>query len=272
MTRLIDTLPEPERVLDKKVIVLSRSRVGTFSLYQALKMLGYKPYHMYECVMGGTTQMMLFREALRCKYLGGGKPYGKAEFDKWFANYDTIVEIPQFFTEEFIRYYPDAKFILTEREMASWTRSMTNTAVPVFTSMHKFPMNVMGKIDSFMLGFVALHLTLEEVVYNGRGCNDAEGVRLSEADTRRVSKEAKTLARKDRLLVCRLEDGFGWEQICPFLEKDIPSEKYPKGNAPEQFKALLGEITAPAFRKASLMVLTAVLVPTAAAGWWYWQS
>lgn len=43
---------------------------------------------MYEVVNGGITHMNLFEEALRCKYLGAGKPYGKAEFDKWLANYD----------------------------------------------------------------------------------------------------------------------------------------------------------------------------------------
>jgi hypothetical protein len=32
--------------------------------------------------------MALFKEAVRSKYLGAGKPYGKAEFDKWLAEYD----------------------------------------------------------------------------------------------------------------------------------------------------------------------------------------
>lgn len=62
--------------------------VGTFSMYQSFQMLGYRPYHMYECVMGGATQMDLFSEAIRCKYYAEGKPYGKAEFDKWLANFD----------------------------------------------------------------------------------------------------------------------------------------------------------------------------------------
>lgn len=51
-------------------------------------MLGYKAYHMFEVIWGGPLQMALFEEALRCKYLDGGKPYGKAEFDKWLAEYD----------------------------------------------------------------------------------------------------------------------------------------------------------------------------------------
>lgn len=57
-------------------------------MYQAFLMLGYKPYHMYECVMRGVTHLDLCREAMRNKFLGEGKPYDKADFDKWFANYD----------------------------------------------------------------------------------------------------------------------------------------------------------------------------------------
>jgi hypothetical protein len=51
-------------------------------------MLGYRPYHMYEVVSGGVTQMSILEEAVNAKYNGIGKPYGKAEFDKWFADYD----------------------------------------------------------------------------------------------------------------------------------------------------------------------------------------
>lgn len=50
-------------------------------------MLGYRSYHMYEVVQS-TAHMGIFEEALNAKYFGVGKPYGKAEFDKWFADYD----------------------------------------------------------------------------------------------------------------------------------------------------------------------------------------
>jgi hypothetical protein len=57
---------------------------------------------MYEVVGNGATHMDLFDEALRCKYLGAGKPYGKADFDKWLANYDVRVNpiTPSFNTRE----------------------------------------------------------------------------------------------------------------------------------------------------------------------------
>jgi hypothetical protein len=43
---------------------------------------------MFEVITHGVPHLQLFDEAMRCKYSGAGKPYGKAEFDKWLANYD----------------------------------------------------------------------------------------------------------------------------------------------------------------------------------------
>ncbi|GAW27043.1 putative NAD dependent epimerase protein [Rosellinia necatrix] len=268
MSRLIDTLPAPKQVREKKVIVLSRSRVGTFSLYQALGMLGYKPYHMAEVVKGGPTQMGLFEEALRCKYLGAGKPYGKAEFDKWLAEYD--VEIPQFFTEEFIKFYPNAHFILTERSLESWTRSMKNTAVPMFTSTRTFPLSVISKLDSFVEAFCSLHVVLETVCYHGKMCDSEEGTKASEGDTLQLAEKAKALAPSDRLLVAKLEDGFGWEQICPFLGHPIPETRYPRGNAPEEFKKMGDELLGPRILRAGIMALSTALVPVLGVGAWYY--
>lgn len=51
-------------------------------------MLGYRPYHLYEVIGGGVTQMSILEEAVKAKYNGVGKPYGKPEFDKWLADYD----------------------------------------------------------------------------------------------------------------------------------------------------------------------------------------
>lgn len=53
-------------------------------------MLGYKPFHSKQVFdVDDTTNMKVFEEALRSKYLDdSAKPYGKAEFDKWFAQHD----------------------------------------------------------------------------------------------------------------------------------------------------------------------------------------
>ncbi|KAI1368235.1 hypothetical protein F5Y08DRAFT_279762 [Xylaria arbuscula] len=270
MSRLIDRLPAPEKVREKKVIVLSRSRVGTFSLYQALQLLGYKSYHMAESVERGILHMAMLEEALRCKYLGAGKPYGKPEFDKWLADYEAVVEIPQYFAEEFIEFYPKAHFVFTERSLGSWTKSMNNTAIPMLIATRSLPLSAIRKIDSFVDGFCSLHGTLEEVIYHNKTCQSEEGIELSKQDTVELAKKVKALSPRGRLLVAKLEDGFGWEQLCPFLGAPIPKTRYPRGNAPQEFQRLANEVLMPRIRRAGLVAVSAVLIPALSVGIWYY--
>ncbi|KAL7918417.1 hypothetical protein ACQKWADRAFT_304191 [Trichoderma austrokoningii] len=270
MSRLIDRLPMPEKIKENKVIVLSRSRVGTFSLYQGLQILGYKPYHMYEVVTNGVPHLQLFEEAIRCKYSGKGKPYGKAEFDKWLANYDAIVEIPQFFIEEFTEYYPNAKFILVERDVDAWERSFNNTVKAVFNACRSFPMNVVQYTDRYISGFVTLHITFEDAMFHNKGI--AKGMEEAKRDTIADGIKAKRLAPKGRLLACTLEGGFGWEQICPFLEKDIPETPYPRGNAPAQFQELLSKIIDPRMKSSFMKIFGTLLLPVISIGLWSYMK
>ncbi|EHK47004.1 uncharacterized protein TrAtP1_010366 [Trichoderma atroviride] len=270
MSRLIDRLPTPEKVKEKKVIVLSRSRVGTFSLYQALKTLGYTPYHMFEVVTNGVPHLQLFDEAIRCKYSGTVKPYGKAEFDKWLANYDAIVEIPQFFIEEFIEFYPNAKFILVERDVDAWERSLNNTVKAVIKACRSFPLNVSQYVDHYISGFVALHVTFEDVMFHNKGME--KGMEEAKRDVIADGEKAKRLAPEGQLLACTLEGGFGWEEICPFLEKDIPKTPYPRGNAPAEFEGLIKTHVGPRIRNSVLKLLGTALVPVVSIGLWSYMK
>ena len=63
-------------------------RNGTLGLYRAFQILGYQPYHFVTCFARGIPHMTLVTEGLRAKYFGEGSPFGRAEFDKWFADYD----------------------------------------------------------------------------------------------------------------------------------------------------------------------------------------
>ncbi|KAI0594813.1 hypothetical protein F4775DRAFT_419638 [Biscogniauxia sp. FL1348] len=270
MSRLIDALPTPKEVHEKKVIVLSRSRVGTFSLYQAFKILGYRPYHMYETVRDGRQHMGIFEEALRCKYQGAGKPYGKPEFDKWLAEFDVIIEIPQFFIEEFIEFYPDAKFILTERSVESWVKSMENTLGSIMKMTRSFPMTAVRWVDGFTDAFCTLHYALDDVMFHGKGMKG--GMDDAVRDHLEGIERAKATVPREQLLIAKLEDGFGWEEICPFLGVETPAVRYPKGNAPGEFKKLADNLFGPKFARFGAIAVTAILVPVVSVAVWYYTK
>jgi hypothetical protein len=60
-------------------------------LMDALDILGYKPYHMKTVFQTGASHINVLNDAIRAKYHGEGKLYGKEEFDKWFADYDVCL-------------------------------------------------------------------------------------------------------------------------------------------------------------------------------------
>lgn len=83
-------------------------------------------------------------------------------------------------------------------------------------------------------------------------------------------EKVKTLLPSEQLLVAKLEDGFGWEEICPFLGVDIPDTKYPRGNAPHQFTQLFNDAMMPRIRNAFIKIASVVVVPLVGIGGWYY--
>lgn len=73
----------------------------------------------------------MWLEALEAKYDGKGKPYGRAEFDKLLGHCQAVCNMPALcFAEELIAAYPEAKVILTVRDIDSWYRSVSAHVEP----------------------------------------------------------------------------------------------------------------------------------------------
>lgn len=68
--------------------LMLESELMSKALKRALEKLGYKVYHMEECVTRWQEQHLhLFEEATRAKLLGQGKLWTGAELDKVLQNY-----------------------------------------------------------------------------------------------------------------------------------------------------------------------------------------
>jgi Sulfotransferase domain len=79
--RKID-LVDGRREKPMKILCLGYSRTGTMSLYTALRMLGYHPYHMAEAIRNADVDLECWNEGVEAKLLGKGKKWGREEFDK----------------------------------------------------------------------------------------------------------------------------------------------------------------------------------------------
>src|ERR1700712_1403860 len=81
--------------------------------------------------------------------------YTKKEFDKWFAGYDALVEVPSFFDTDCLEAYaedPDVRFILTERTPRSWANSFNSYVGGIVKAVESPPLNVL-KYFSKQLGY-----------------------------------------------------------------------------------------------------------------------
>lgn len=79
---------------------------------------------MAEAIKDPPRSFALWSEALRAHYDGIGKPWGREELDKMVGSYDSICDMPCInLVEEFITAYPDAKVILTNRDVDKWLTS-----------------------------------------------------------------------------------------------------------------------------------------------------
>ncbi|KAE8373850.1 hypothetical protein BDV26DRAFT_271010 [Aspergillus bertholletiae] len=266
MSRKIDNLPEPAGRRPMKLIVASPSRSGTLGLYRALQILGFKPYHMYECVIEkGVSHIEVLHEAVIAQHnrLSGITRYSRDDFDKWFAEYDTLVEIPSFLGTAVFEAYekdPDVKFILTEREPEKWVASINNTAGPIVKQAKSFPLNILKYFDNGLYQFITQTETTYAVLSDRTYPNGPR----NEAALRRNYTEYISMVKKvipaDRLCVIKVEEGLGWEQICPFLGVPTPSQEYPDRNEPARFQAIAEGVMTPMFARA-LIKLATVSIP-----------
>ncbi|KAF4178952.1 hypothetical protein CNMCM8927_002002 [Aspergillus lentulus] len=266
MSRVIDKLAEPAEKKKTRVIVASCSRTGTLGLYFAMKILGYKPYHMYEVVLvQGKQGMSALLEAVTAQHnrLSGIKRFGKADLDKLTADYDCLIEIPSFLGPALLDEYvqdPEVKFILTERDPDRWAKSVNGTAGFIITAAASFPLNILKYFDEELRIFLALNTILYAVLADGTKPGQLGNEAALTRNYVEYIKAVKNTVPKERLLVVKLEDGLGWEQICPFLDVPIPEEKYPRGNDVDNFKAM-AEGYFKERTRAAMLRLGALLVP-----------
>ncbi|RYP08158.1 hypothetical protein DL764_002065 [Monosporascus ibericus] len=267
MSRYLDTLPTPAHVEPKKLIVLSAPRTGTHGLYSALKLLGYKPYHMVEVLGAGAKAARIMREGSEGE-MGMGKPYTRKEFDKWFADYDIIIEMPFFMLRSTLKAYPDARFLLVQRSPEKWAKSYENTLGKVSARTKRFPFTLLKYFDGLMYELNIFSSRTDDRCTKGAGMTEEGKKNLAECYKEYIAT-VKRLVPPEQLKVLTLEDGFGWEEICPYLGVPVPKDlDWPGRNVPEEFAAITGPVIQRSVRRA-IMSLTTITVGIIAAGVWY---
>jgi DNA-directed RNA polymerase subunit RPC12/RpoP len=171
----------------------------------------------------GTSTIKHCFEALRFTPIASPKTYSTADKLKIklfysHKNYAPILELAEQYKSfedrpwnmwamyrHLDEHFPDAKFILTERDPESWWRS-TERWVTV--------------TKPEVLERYQLHLRV-----------DQPNQETMTESYLRYNEEVKAYFKgTGKLLVMNLEAGDGWEKICPFLEVPVPEREFPHAN------------------------------------------
>lgn len=175
-----------------KVFGIGLNKTGTTTLSQCLYLLGYRaaPFN----------DLLLEDVCLR-------KDFSKLK--EWVDQYDSFEDWPYpLIFKELDRMYPGSKFILTLRKTPdTWFDSLKKHSLTTHPLTHSRKM---------MYGFAFPH---------GR---KKEHLKIYNEHNQRVREYFKN--RPSDLIELCWENGDGWEELCTFLDCEIPAKPFPHTN------------------------------------------
>lgn len=197
------------------VIGAGFGRTGTLSLKTALETLGFGPcYHTLEIVKNPGFEERWYHAAL-----------GDAvDWDEVFSGYRATVDWPSaHFYRELADYYPDAKVILTVRDVARWLESAEKTIFPALRrSLSELEATRQDR------GRMARKVVFEQAL-GGRIDDSVHLTQLFESHIETV----KSTIPPERLLVYEVSQG--WKPLCAFLDVPVPDAPFPRVNEAKDF-------------------------------------
>ncbi|KAL9128332.1 MAG: hypothetical protein Q9217_002961 [Psora testacea] len=223
------------RTVEMEVLVLGMMRTGTMSIRSALLELGFKGvYHMFEAV-GNPPDADFWTNVLDYKFLGKGKKWRPEELDGVLGDYQACLDMPTAaLMPELIAAYPNAKVILAMRDPDAWFESIMRSVGKEHVKLNALSpavRKILMWFDPFYLGrFFPLARALEFGPFGPDGFNDPQ--RCKDVYVR-LHEEVRRIVPKDRRLDFQLKEG--WEPICRFLGKEIPSTPFPHINESSEF-------------------------------------
>ncbi|RAL08727.1 sulfotransferase family protein [Aspergillus homomorphus CBS 101889] len=217
------------RIVPMRVLSLGLTRTGSESMMDALRILGYyEAYHGYQAMISNPRDCEMWRKALRAKYEGVGKRFGRAEWDRLLGHCQAVSDLPALcFAEDLIEAYPEAKVIVTVRDVDEWYESMMALVAAIDTPVNKYLfVPILTAINTiFRSRYRIVPETFEKAGLYFFGTN----IRNDARDTyRNHVARIQELVPKERLLLYHVKEG--WEPLCEFLGQPVPDVPVPRGN------------------------------------------
>lgn len=213
------------RTVPMKVLALGVGRTGTASLRQALQRLGYlNTYHMMRASVENPPDCLMWHDALMAKYDGIGQ-FGRKEWDQLLGDCQAVSDWPACaFAKELIEAYPNAKVILTTREVDSWHASVMKT---VYWRVTDPEHRLVSHFSWAASMYYPMLNKFFETFFRGDFPNKGKQVYQDHV------AEVRSLVPPERLLEYKISDG--WGPLCEFLDEEVPDAPFPQGNEVANF-------------------------------------
>ncbi len=211
-------------------------RTGTTTLKHCLETLGYnKTFHMKELIVNPS----------KLPYWLSLEKTRTTDFDALYEGYQATVDFPcyPFYKEHMVRY-PDAKVILTVRPFDAWYESARNTVRKAGPQTVPEKINMLWKMvtQPRIRQVVKCIQMFERIFWTEQFHDRFADTEYAEKVFNQHIEDVKAHVPADKLLVYDVRDG--WEPICNFLGKPVPSDPLPHLNKKENFKTMLAELMA----------------------------
>jgi len=198
------------------VIGVGYGRTGTMSLKLALEELGYGPCHHMEDVFNNPTQVPAWRAAI------AGEP---VDWDQVYDGYSATTDWPGAgFSKELADHFPDAKIILTARNVDSWWESYSSTIMKYLVELPEE--GLPPHIDAMARSVIDM---LSNKLFKS-GIDDEQAAKAAYQDH---VNHMTTAYADGRVLSFDVKDG--WATLCEFLGKPVPDGDFPRANNSEEF-------------------------------------
>jgi hypothetical protein len=261
------------RKVPMQVLALGYSRTGTLSMQKALEILGYPTYH-FSSIYDNAREGDLWMQAIDAKFNGKGNPAEFREKKFWdgmLGHVSAVTDAPcLLFAQELMGCYPEAKVVLVERDIDSWMGSWMKFCESAFDPA----LIPLLKLEPYWLGRIAgVGVKMMQPLTNYSKNLDEVRVRSRDAYRHhyRDVREQATVKGID-LLDYNYKDG--WEPLCKFLGKPIPTVPFPHENDTERNRQSFVELqqkTIKTLLRRLAMLLSVIGVP-ALASWYYLRT
>lgn len=193
----------------------------------AMKQLGYvDTYHMMSCSIDNPPDALMWLDALNAKYNGIGTPFTRADWDQLLGNCQAVCDWPAVaFAEELIAAYPEAKVVMTTRDVDAWHASTMKT---VWWRVCDWELRWLSRV-SWAAG---MYYPMLKMFFDTFFLADFP-TRGKEVYLRHY-EEVRKLVPEERLLEFKVQEG--WEPLCAFLGEQVPrGYKFPNVNDNSDF-------------------------------------